>query len=166
MNRCPHYSTCSAPLCPDDSGLDEAAWFPGEEICRRNGIAFAAIQRRITRAGISSETCFTVVMLRRNIPVTKTLRGLTPSVLGVRRSSHGLLAIKAGFPFPKRRGLGAGNSYSDSKGPDRSKTLHRHRLVVVSIALGAKICVNGLGTLPRGSRRRRGPEIHERARPG
>lgn len=78
MNRCPHYSTCSAPLCPDDSGLDEAAWFPGEEICRRNGIAFAAIQRRITRAGISSETCFTVVMLRRNIPVTKTLRGLDP----------------------------------------------------------------------------------------
>ena len=78
MIRCPHFSTCSAPLCPEDSTLEKAAWFPGEEVCKREGVNFAAVQRRITRAGISSETCFTVIMLGRNIPVTKTLRGLDP----------------------------------------------------------------------------------------
>ncbi|MGA2547530.1 MAG: hypothetical protein ABSF43_13330, partial [Rectinemataceae bacterium] len=47
-------------------------------MCKRERIAFAAVQRRIMRAGIGSETCFTVSMLRRNIPITKTLRGLDP----------------------------------------------------------------------------------------
>jgi hypothetical protein len=78
MSRCPHFSTCSAPLCPDDANLEKAAWFPGEEVCKREGIDFAAVQRRIMRAGIGPDTCFTVSMLRRKIPVTKTLRGLEP----------------------------------------------------------------------------------------
>jgi hypothetical protein len=76
--KCPHFSTCSAPLCPDDSTLETAAWFPGEEICRREGIAFAAVQRRIMRAGIGGDTCFTVSMLRRKVKVSKGLRGLDP----------------------------------------------------------------------------------------
>ena len=76
--KCSLFSTCNAPLCPDDSTLETSVWFPGEEVCRRVGITFATIQRRIMRASIGSETCFTVSMLRRNISVTKTLRGLAP----------------------------------------------------------------------------------------
>ena len=76
MNRCPHFLDCSAPICPDDSTNGKAAWFPGEQVCKRNGVDFAAVQRRIMRAGIGPETCFTLSMLSRNIPITKTLRGL------------------------------------------------------------------------------------------
>ena len=79
MSRCPHFLDCSAPLCPDEANLEKSAWFPCEEVCcRRESIDFVAVQRRIRRAGISSGTCFTVAMLRRNIPITKTLRGLDP----------------------------------------------------------------------------------------
>jgi len=79
MNRCPHFTTCSAPLCPEDpASLEQAVWYPGEEICKRHGVDFALRQRRIARAGIGSETCFTASMLRRNIAVTKTLQGLDP----------------------------------------------------------------------------------------
>lgn len=77
--NCPHFSTCNAPLCPEDLTIKKAAWFPGEEVCcRRESIIFVAVQRRIMRAGIGSDTCFTVSMLKRNIPITKTLRGLDP----------------------------------------------------------------------------------------
>jgi hypothetical protein len=75
---CPYFSACSAPLCPGDPTLESAIWYPGEEVCKHNGINFAAVQRRIIRAGIGPETCFTVSMLRRNIAITKTLRGLDP----------------------------------------------------------------------------------------
>ncbi len=82
MTRCQHFATCSAPLCPEDpASLEGGAWFPCEEICKRHGVDFAARQRRIARAGIGSETCFTASMLRRNVPVTKTLRGLDPERL-------------------------------------------------------------------------------------
>ena len=78
MNRCPHFLDCSAPICPDDSTIGKAVWYPGEQVCKRNGVAFATVQRRIMRAGIGPETCFTLAMLCRNIPITKTLRGLDP----------------------------------------------------------------------------------------
>jgi len=82
MNRCPHFSTCSAPLCPEDpASIERTVWYPGEEICKRQGVGFAARQRRIARAGIGSETCFTASMLRRNIVITRTLRGLDPERL-------------------------------------------------------------------------------------
>jgi hypothetical protein len=67
-----------APLCLDDPALEKAIWYPGEAICKRAGISFAAIQRRIVRAGMGADSCFTISMLRRNIPITKTLRGLDP----------------------------------------------------------------------------------------
>jgi len=78
MNRCPHFSTCSAPLCPEASNVEKAVWFPGEDICKRSGIDFAARQRRIARAGSGSGTCFTVSMLKRDIVMTKALQGLDP----------------------------------------------------------------------------------------
>jgi hypothetical protein len=78
MTRCPHYSECSAPLCPDDTNLECAVWYPGEQVCKRQGVDFAAIQRKIIREGIGGETCFTVLMLRRKAKVSKGLRGLDP----------------------------------------------------------------------------------------
>jgi len=79
MNRCPHFTTCSAPLCPEDpASLERAVWYPGEEICKRHGVDFALRQRRIARARVGSETCFTALMLRRKLRVTKSLRGLNP----------------------------------------------------------------------------------------
>jgi len=78
MTRCPHFPMCSAPLCPEDANIEQAAWFPGEEVCKRLGVDFAHRQRRMGRAGISPDTCFTASMLKRNLPITKTLRGLDP----------------------------------------------------------------------------------------
>ena len=107
---CPHFSTCSAPLCPDDSTLEKSVWYPGEEICKRTGITFAAVQRRIIRAGIGPETCFTVLMLKRNIPITKTLRGLDPERVRGLALETWLRQHKGRAPLPeeereRRRGI-------------------------------------------------------------
>jgi hypothetical protein len=101
--KCPHFSTCSAPLCPDVSTLDSAAWFPGEEVCKREGIAFAAVQRRIMRAGIGSETCFTVSMLRRKVKVSKGLRGLDPEKLRSEALASWLLRHKGVAPLSEEK---------------------------------------------------------------
>src|SRR5208337_2991422 len=69
---------CSGPICFFDRERGERLWYPGDPICKHRGFPIAALQRRIVRAGISPENCFTGSILALNIPVTKTLKGIDP----------------------------------------------------------------------------------------
>jgi len=138
--KCAHFSTCNAPLCPDDSTLDKSIWYPGEQVCKRNGVNFAAVQRRITRAGISLETCFTVSMLRRNIPITKTLLGLDPERPRAEALESWLRQHKGRAPLSeeekeRRRGIIRG-----VKCPDGSRNSNRQGLPRVCPASGLELC--------------------------
>ena len=81
---CPHFDSCSAPLCPEDpASLEDCAWFADEEVCRRadhRALPMVRAQRRIARAtGQDFERgCFTAAMLRGVTTITKGIRGLDP----------------------------------------------------------------------------------------
>jgi hypothetical protein len=82
--NCPHFSSCSAPLCPlDPSSLLHAAWFPIEDICIRNDYGtdpkyrWIKVQRKMKNRSVPFEAgAFTVDMLLRVNKVTVTMEGL------------------------------------------------------------------------------------------
>jgi hypothetical protein len=80
MHACPHFNDCSAPLCPLDPDNEQRSWFSDEDICQRRieGVKFVPVQRRIARAGVSTDTYFTVSMLEHKPKVSSGLRGLDP----------------------------------------------------------------------------------------
>ncbi len=81
QTRCRFYDRCSAPICPLFSGLESAAWYPDEEICRNPDFRDAQwrkTQLKIKRRANNTDTFYTFKMLDRNIVVTKAIKGLNP----------------------------------------------------------------------------------------
>jgi hypothetical protein len=80
---CPHFDTCSAPLCPlDPQSLEAGSWFGDEEICVRRDLRspWIARQRKIVRAtaGDPAAGSFTFRMLSRDFVIRRGLTGLDP----------------------------------------------------------------------------------------
>jgi hypothetical protein len=82
--RCPHFDSCSAPLCSEDpASLMYAVWFGDEEVCRRadyRAVPIVRVQRRIARltGGELGQGCFTAPMLGQGCRLTRVIRGLDP----------------------------------------------------------------------------------------
>lgn len=81
---CPHFDSCSAPLCPEDpASLVHGAWFGDEEVCRRadyRSLPIVHVQRRIARltSGDPGRGCFTAPMLGQGCRLTRAIRGIDP----------------------------------------------------------------------------------------
>jgi hypothetical protein len=82
-SACPHFDTCSAPLCPlDGQSLEHGSWFGDEEVCVRRDLhaPWIARQRKIARTTDHSFVAgsFTHRMLLRDFIVRRGLTGLDP----------------------------------------------------------------------------------------
>jgi hypothetical protein len=137
--KCPHFTTCSAPLCADDSTLEKAIWYPGEEICKRSGITITTVQRRIVRVGIVPNTCFTVSMLLRKVKVSKGLRGLDPERPRAEALESWLRQHKGVTPLSEVERTRRRDLMMRLKGPDSSKPLLQHGLPRVYPVSGVEL---------------------------
>ncbi|MEM3192967.1 MAG: hypothetical protein QXV17_13300 [Candidatus Micrarchaeaceae archaeon] len=84
---CKFFVTCSASLCPLDSGMKEKVWLPEEsdkdEICRNKEFAtlqFVKTQKKVARAvrkrREERDDYFTYDMLNRDIVIKSGIRGI------------------------------------------------------------------------------------------
>lgn len=79
---CKHSNWCGAPLCPLDSKVRQAYWFPGEEHCHREDLVvkydWLSKQFKIARSKICDDWCFSVNMLEvlQLEDINKNLQGL------------------------------------------------------------------------------------------
>ena len=80
--KCLHYENCEAPICPkDEASMKNCAWFPDEEVCRKNDVPlWVKAQRKIARRTKRDWTkgCFNLAMLSVNCVVTGGIRGMDP----------------------------------------------------------------------------------------
>ena len=78
--QCKYYVTCGAMLCPvDPTSLAHGAWFPTEEICRKNPKpAWIKKQRKINSKLNFCAGCFTHKMLLCDFRVRAGTKGLDP----------------------------------------------------------------------------------------
>jgi hypothetical protein len=77
---CPRWDSCSANICPLDL-IDNAAWFPDEEICAvRNfsTLPWVKRQRKIARKVRNKDYFFTMDMLNQDCIITAATEGLDP----------------------------------------------------------------------------------------
>jgi hypothetical protein len=81
---CPHFDSCSAPLCPADSAsLQHCAWFTDEEVCRRHDHSddlMVRAQRKLAGVKNFSRGCFTAAMLSHTCEFGRRTEGLDPDV--------------------------------------------------------------------------------------
>jgi hypothetical protein len=79
---CRGYADCSAPLCPLDSGLEHAKWFPDEPICNSRihgpGNGWIENQRKVARKTRCFDSCYTLEMLNRRFVIRKGIQGVDP----------------------------------------------------------------------------------------
>ena len=76
---CKYFDACSAPMCPKDTGVENTAWFPGEEICRLVDIPeWVKRQRKIAKKAGNSEGFFTLSMLQCDCRISQGLKGIDP----------------------------------------------------------------------------------------
>jgi len=76
---CIYFEECAATICPlDESSMQNAAWFPDEEVCRKNGYAWVSRQKRIAKKCTFDSGCFTYKMLQRNFRINAGTKGLNP----------------------------------------------------------------------------------------
>ena len=75
-------SGCSAPLCPLESNLERAVWYPDEPICRATkfsqGKTWIAQQRKVAKQATRTDLFFDVAMLSRGFVVRKGIEGISP----------------------------------------------------------------------------------------
>lgn len=76
--KCKHFSTCSAPICPlDDGGI----WYPDEKICKVRRFQqeqWVKNQKKIKKVGNYDTGYFTKEMLDRRLFVKKGIKGIDP----------------------------------------------------------------------------------------
>lgn len=80
---CPHWiKGCSAPLCPLENNLEQAVWYPDEDICRSTkhakGKAWIAKQRKVAKQAERTDQFFNVRTLSRDFVVRKGVLGVDP----------------------------------------------------------------------------------------
>lgn len=78
--QCSAFEDCSAPLCPLDSSLPEAVWYPDEDICTSRQFAhlhWIKIQRRISKLKVK-DGYFTAKQLSAIKRVSKGITGANP----------------------------------------------------------------------------------------
>jgi hypothetical protein len=84
MINCKSFTTCSAPVCPLDSHIEDASYFPHEPICSSRqatkGLKWIKTQRKIARKTNNSSDIgyFTHEMLRTTKRVTPKTTGIDP----------------------------------------------------------------------------------------
>lgn len=78
--ECRHFEYCSAPLCPMDPGsLEHCAWFPDEEICRRQpALDWIKVQKKLAKRMTFNNGCFTYSMLNQGCMLQKGTKGIDP----------------------------------------------------------------------------------------
>ena len=80
MDSCCNFENCSAPLCPlSRSSLESGIWFPGEPVCKKRGIEWVRIQKKIDKVAKEHRNHgFTYEMLLRINRVKEGIRGIDP----------------------------------------------------------------------------------------
>lgn len=78
MKECNSYLKCSAPLCPLDENIEEARFFPVEEICTQYNYAWIRTQRKIAKKTKDATKYFTLKMFKRNCQIKTGIKGLDP----------------------------------------------------------------------------------------
>jgi len=104
---CPHFDTCSSPLCPLAPNLKDLICYPDEEICRARkfqSLPWIKKQKRIAKLGLTvDDGFFTVTMLNAIQVVTKNLKGADPSDFGSEAKWLKQRAEKRAMVSQKRR---------------------------------------------------------------
>ena len=75
---CPHFESCSAPICPFETGLN-FYWQPHEDICRNKEFQNHIVirnQKAIKKLHSSSKTYFTTEMLSLNLKIREGFKGI------------------------------------------------------------------------------------------
>jgi len=65
-NKCPHFESCDAPLCPEDPNNKLRSWFRDEPICKRrdySSINWIKKQKRMAKSSKHLDTYYYVEML-------------------------------------------------------------------------------------------------------
>jgi hypothetical protein len=84
---CKYFDGCSAPLCPQDEGAADRAWFADEDICRLADVPdWVKRQRKISRkaakdrakGGYFTRGYFTRAMLKQDCRISKGMKGIEP----------------------------------------------------------------------------------------
>jgi hypothetical protein len=80
--NCKHFESCSAPICPRDTGAEQAVWFADEPVCRlQDSPEWVKRQRKIAKISAYAITgCFTLPMLERHYVIGKKIAGIAPDV--------------------------------------------------------------------------------------
>lgn len=80
--NCPNFENCSAAICPlDPTNLDDAIYYPDEEICKRRDFQRAdwiRKQKAVVKVGAAADRYWTVDMLRAAKQVRKGIEGINP----------------------------------------------------------------------------------------
>jgi hypothetical protein len=78
MTDCKYFDGCSAPLCPNDEGNANCAWFPDEDMCRLADVPeWVRRQRKISKK-TAMGGYFTVAMLKHDCRIAKGMKGIDP----------------------------------------------------------------------------------------
>ena len=69
--KCKHYESCNAPLCPfDQESIEHGIWYPDEEICKKRiNLKWVHKQRFLVKREANPELYFDVKLL--NTPAVK-----------------------------------------------------------------------------------------------
>ena len=86
-NKCKYFDDCSAPMCPQDSGVAKTAWFANESVCRLHDVPeWVKRQRKIVKTGVTETAgCFTLPMLERRCVIGKKISGIDPDMTEAER---------------------------------------------------------------------------------
>jgi hypothetical protein len=78
--NCKYFDSCSAPMCPKDSGVQKTVWFADEPVCRLHDVpGWVKQQRKIAKTGVNETAgCFTLPMLERRCIIGKRIAGIDP----------------------------------------------------------------------------------------
>ena len=74
--NCSKYDYCSAPICKMEM-IENARWFPGEEICNKLG-QVTRQQRKIAKRTKNADTYYTLDMLKHDCRIKSGIKGLAP----------------------------------------------------------------------------------------
>jgi len=85
--KCKYFDDCSAPMCPQDSGVAKTEWFANEPVCRLHDVPeWVKRQRKIYKTGVTETAgCFTLPMLERRCVIGKKISGIDPDIMEAER---------------------------------------------------------------------------------
>jgi hypothetical protein len=76
MEKCKYFETCDCPLCP--LGSDKPVWYPGESVCRREGIPDWVKRQRKIANKVTKRGFWTKAMFEHDCQIRAGTEGIDP----------------------------------------------------------------------------------------